>query len=108
LLKAQNIDVILDDTEERPGSKFATHDLIGSPWQIIIGTKKAAQNLVELKNRRTGEPDGESREFLIRSTVSWDFSISRLREPTILTILSNSLDWATFSISTVSNGAGNL
>ncbi|NBU53487.1 MAG: proline--tRNA ligase, partial [Alphaproteobacteria bacterium] len=54
-LKAQNIEVLLDDTEERPGSKFATHDLIGSPWQIIIGSKKAAQNLVELKNRKTGE-----------------------------------------------------
>ena len=54
-LKAQNIDVLLDDTEERPGSKFATHDLIGSPWQIIVGAKKAAQNLVELKNRKTGE-----------------------------------------------------
>lgn len=54
-LKAQNIEVLLDDTEERAGSKFATHDLIGSPWQIIIGPKKAAQNLAELKNRRTGE-----------------------------------------------------
>jgi prolyl-tRNA synthetase len=54
-LKAQNIEVLLDDTEKRPGSKFATHDLIGSPWQIIIGSKKAAQNLVELKNRKTGE-----------------------------------------------------
>lgn len=54
-LKAQNIEVLLDDTEERPGSKFATHDLIGSPWQIIVGAKKAAQNLAELKNRKTGE-----------------------------------------------------
>jgi prolyl-tRNA synthetase len=54
-LKAQNIEVLLDDTEERPGSKFATHDLIGSPWQIIVGPKKASQNLAELKNRRTGE-----------------------------------------------------
>lgn len=53
-LQAKNIDVLLDDTDERPGSKFATHDLIGSPWHIVIGPKKAQQNLVELKNRRSG------------------------------------------------------
>jgi len=54
-LRSQNIDVLLDDTDERPGAKFATHDLIGSPWQIIIGPKKAQENLVELKNRRSGD-----------------------------------------------------
>lgn len=56
-LKAKDIDALLDDTEERAGVKFATHDLIGSPWQIIIGPKKAQQNIVELKSRRSGESE---------------------------------------------------
>jgi prolyl-tRNA synthetase len=54
-LLVHNIEVLYDDTDERPGSKFATHDLIGSPYQIIIGPKKAANNIVELKNRQSGE-----------------------------------------------------
>lgn len=54
-LRAKNIDTLLDDTNERPGGKFATADLIGSPWQIIVGPKKSADGLVELKNRKFGE-----------------------------------------------------
>jgi len=53
-LSAQNVEVLYDDTDARAGSKFATHDLIGSPHQIIIGPKKAANNIVELKKRKTG------------------------------------------------------
>ncbi len=53
----KKLDVLYDDTEERPGHKFATHDLIGIPWQIIIGSKKAATGLVELKHRKTGETE---------------------------------------------------
>ncbi|HJD55256.1 MAG TPA: proline--tRNA ligase [Rickettsia endosymbiont of Pyrocoelia pectoralis] len=53
-LSAHNIEVLYDDTNERAGSKFATHDLIGSPYQIIIGPKKATNNIVELKDRKTG------------------------------------------------------
>lgn len=49
-----NIDVLYDDTKDNPGVKFATHDLIGSPWQIIVGPKKACDDIVELKNRKTG------------------------------------------------------
>ena len=54
-LKSKGIDVLYDDTNDRPGAKFATHDLIGSPWQIIVGPKKIANNLVELKHRSSGE-----------------------------------------------------
>ena len=53
----KNIDVLYDDTDERAGHKFATHDLLGMPWQIIIGSKKAGNGLVELKHRRTGETE---------------------------------------------------
>ena len=38
-LKNQNIDVLLDDVEENMSQKFKKHDLIGTPYQIIIGSK---------------------------------------------------------------------
>ncbi|MCL6230095.1 proline--tRNA ligase [Bartonella bilalgolemii] len=47
-------DPLLDDTSERPGSKFATMDLIGLPVQMIIGPKNITQNEVEIKDRKTG------------------------------------------------------
>ncbi len=53
-LVSRNIDVLYDDTEERPGSKFATADLIGLPWQIIVGPKGLANGMVELKRRADG------------------------------------------------------
>jgi len=53
----KKVDVLYDDTDERAGHKFATHDLIGIPWQIIIGSKKAGAGLVELKHRKTGETE---------------------------------------------------
>jgi prolyl-tRNA synthetase len=46
---------LLDDRDERAGAKFADADLMGLPWQIIVGPKSAAQNKVELKRRATGE-----------------------------------------------------
>ena len=48
-----NIEVLYDDTKERAGSKFATHDLIGIPYHIIVGKEKFAENLIELKDRKT-------------------------------------------------------
>jgi prolyl-tRNA synthetase len=53
-LQARQVDVLYDDTEERPGSKFATADLIGLPWQIIVGPKGLAAGTVELKRRADG------------------------------------------------------
>jgi len=46
---------LLDDTDDRPGGKFATMDLIGLPWQLIIGPRGLATGVVELKRRATGE-----------------------------------------------------
>jgi prolyl-tRNA synthetase len=46
---------LLDDTDERPGGKFATMDLIGLPWQLIIGPRGLADGVVELKRRAGGE-----------------------------------------------------
>ena len=54
-LAAAGKDVLLDDTEERPGAKLATMDLIGIPQQVIVGPRTAADGMVEWKQRRTGE-----------------------------------------------------
>ena len=54
-LEAKGVDVLYDDTDQRPGGKFATADLIGVPWQLTIGPKGVAEGVVELKRRATGE-----------------------------------------------------
>lgn len=46
---------VLDDRDERPGAKFASLDLVGIPWQLIVGPKGVAEGVVELKRRATGE-----------------------------------------------------
>jgi len=53
-LTAKGIDVLYHDLDERPGSKFATADLIGIPWQILVGPKGLAEGKVELKVRADG------------------------------------------------------
>ena len=47
-LKKQNIDVLLDDVDENMSQKFKKHDLIGIPYQIIIGSK-SSEDKVEFK-----------------------------------------------------------
>jgi prolyl-tRNA synthetase len=46
--------VLHDDRDLRPGAKFADMDLIGTPWQVIVGPKGVAAGKAELKNRKTG------------------------------------------------------
>ncbi len=48
-------DSLYDDRDERAGVKFAEADLMGHPWQIIVGPRGAANGQVELKRRATGE-----------------------------------------------------
>jgi prolyl-tRNA synthetase len=54
-LEAAGVEVLYDDRDERGGAKFATMDLIGLPWQVVIGPKGLEKSIVEVKNRRTGE-----------------------------------------------------
>ena len=54
-LQAAGREVLYDDTDQRAGGKFATADLIGLPWQVIVGPRGVAAGEVEIKNRRTGE-----------------------------------------------------
>jgi len=51
------VEVLMDDREERPGPKLANMDLIGLPWQVIVGPRGLANGVVEVKNRKTGARD---------------------------------------------------
>jgi prolyl-tRNA synthetase len=67
-LTAAGVDVLYDDRDERPGGKFAGMDLIGLPWQVIVGPRGLANGVVEIKRRATGE----------RTEVSVDAAIAQL------------------------------
>jgi prolyl-tRNA synthetase len=62
------IDPLLDDTDDRAGGKFATMDLIGVPFQLIIGPRGLANGEVELKDRANGS----------RDTLSLDAAITKI------------------------------
>jgi prolyl-tRNA synthetase len=54
VLGESGTEVLYDDLDQRPGAKFATADLIGIPWQILIGPRGLAEGKVELKRRADG------------------------------------------------------
>ena len=54
--------MLYDDRDERPGAKFADMDLIGLPWQLVIGPRGLEKGIVELKARATGEKQEVSLE----------------------------------------------
>jgi prolyl-tRNA synthetase len=53
-LEAKGVDVLYNDLDERPGSKFAATDLIGIPWQVVVGPKGLAEGKLEVKRRADG------------------------------------------------------
>ena len=54
-LNVSGVDVLYDDTDARGGTKFSNMDLIGLPWQVIVGPRGLKSGIVEVKNRKTGE-----------------------------------------------------
>ena len=54
-LERAGVSVLYDDTEERAGAKFATMDLIGLPFQLIVGPKGLKSGEIEVKERKSGE-----------------------------------------------------
>ncbi len=54
-LEAAGIEVLYDDRDERPGSKFKDADLVGIPLRVAVGKKSLAEGAVELKHRRDKE-----------------------------------------------------
>jgi prolyl-tRNA synthetase len=67
-LAAKKIDTLYNDLDERPGAKFATADLIGVPWQVLVGPKGLAEGKVELKRRADG----------VRELVPVDEAVARI------------------------------
>jgi prolyl-tRNA synthetase len=61
-LNDAGVEVLMDDREGRAGVKFADMDLIGLPWQVVIGPKATQAGIVELKNRASGEREEVSPE----------------------------------------------
>ena len=56
-LRGAGVDVLYDDRAERAGAKFADMDLIGLPWQLVVGPRGVKAGTVELKRRATGDRD---------------------------------------------------
>jgi len=54
-LSDAGVEVVLDDRDERPGVKFNDADLVGWPYQVVVGKKGLAEGVIELKDRATGE-----------------------------------------------------
>ena len=54
-LEAKGGEVLYDDKDGGAGGKFAAMDLIGLPWQVIIGPRGLKDGIAEVKNRKTGE-----------------------------------------------------
>jgi prolyl-tRNA synthetase len=64
-LQKAGVDVLYDDTAERPGAKFSTMELIGVPKLIVIGPKGLKNGVVELRTRKTGATEEMSLEAAI-------------------------------------------
>ncbi|RST31120.1 proline--tRNA ligase [Sphingomonas ginkgonis] len=64
-LNAVGVDTLYDDRDERGGVKLGSMDLLGLPWQVIVGPRGIANGVVELKNRRTGEREELSAEAVL-------------------------------------------
>jgi prolyl-tRNA synthetase len=69
-LERAGVSVLLDDRDERAGAKFATMDVIGLPFQLIVGPKGIKSGEIEIKERKTGE----------RATLSIEAALRRLVE----------------------------
>ncbi|MEZ0221689.1 MAG: proline--tRNA ligase, partial [Tardiphaga sp.] len=69
-LSAKGVDVLYDDTDQRAGGKFATADLIGVPWQILVGPKGLAEGKVELKRRDDGSRENISAAEVVAKLTS--------------------------------------
>jgi len=61
-LRQAGVETLYDDRDERAGVKLADMDLIGLPWQVVVGPRGIARGVVELKDRRTGHREELSPE----------------------------------------------
>jgi prolyl-tRNA synthetase len=68
-LERAGLSVLYDDTDERAGGKFATMDLIGLPFQLIVGPKGLKSGEVEVKERKSGERVSLSPDAAVRRLI---------------------------------------
>ncbi len=68
-LEKAGIDVLYDDTDERAGGKFATMDLIGLPFQLVVGPKGLKDGVVEVKTRAGGAKETMTAEAAVSKLV---------------------------------------
>ncbi len=61
-LNAAGVEVLYDDRDESPGVKFSAMDLIGLPYQVVIGPRGLDKGVVEFKSRRDGKREEMSPE----------------------------------------------
>ena len=64
-LQAKGVDVLYDDRNQPGGAKFAAMDLIGLPWQIIIGPRGLKEGIAEVKYRKTGARENVSLDQIV-------------------------------------------
>jgi prolyl-tRNA synthetase len=69
-LRKAGVEVLYDDRDERGGVKLGSMDLIGLPWQLIVGPRGVAEGTVELKRRSTGEREELSIESALARLTS--------------------------------------
>jgi prolyl-tRNA synthetase len=67
-LQSAGLDVLYDDRDDRAGAKFTAMDLIGLPWQLIVGPKGLKAGEIELKERATGA----------RHSLTFDAALTKL------------------------------
>ena len=70
-LMDKNIDVMMDDRDERPGVKFKDCDLIGIPLRVTIGERNLKEGYVELKVRNEKESQKIKKEDIIGRVLSY-------------------------------------
>ncbi|MEM7668048.1 MAG: proline--tRNA ligase, partial [Pseudomonadota bacterium] len=68
-LTRAGLDVIYDDREERAGAKFATMELIGTPWRLTVGPRGLKSGIVEVTSRRTGASEEMTPEAAVSRMV---------------------------------------
>ena len=70
-LTHKGLDVLYDNRDERAGAKFSDMDLIGLPWQAVIGPRGAVAGEIEVKNRKNGD----------KQTLDFEAACALLAEP---------------------------
>jgi prolyl-tRNA synthetase len=79
-LNSMGVEVVLDDRDERPGSKFKDADLMGFPLQLVVGAKGLARGVVEAKNRKTGEKRELPVEGFEAAFAAWRDEVRKIWE----------------------------